>query len=303
MSDIPADVTRLLAERDDARRAKDFTRADSLRDEIVALGFDVHDGSEGAYVSPRARYETIDPARIESVLEKPAILGTSFHVLYEGFMADLERFLAALDEHCAAGDYEVVIVDNASPEGDALESLASDRVRVVHLQKEAPWAHARNAGLKLSRGRIVILVDLSVEPTGDILAPIERAFTDPEVGIAGPWGIVSDDMREFTASHGPEVDAIEGYLLATRRELLTKGLIHEKFRWYRHADIDLSFQLRALGTKAVVVDIPATKHTHRGWAMYDEEERAKRSKRNWSIFFDRWKHQHDMLLSHRDHPA
>jgi cysteinyl-tRNA synthetase len=303
MSQIPPDVARLVAARDDARAAKDFARADSLRDEIAALGFELHDTPQGATVSPRARYEAIDPARIQSVLDKPAILATSIHLLHEGFVDDVERFVRGLTIHCADAEYEVVLVDNGSPDGDALESLASERVRVVHLQSPLPWAEARNAGLKLSRGRIVILADLSVEPTGDIITPIERAFDDPEVGVAGPWGIVSDDMREFTASPGPEVDAIEGYLLATRRELLAKGLIHPKFRWYRHADIDLSFQLRALGTKAVVVEVPAVKHTHRGWAAYDEEERAKRSKRNWNIFFDRWKKQHDMLLSHRDEPA
>ena len=110
-----------------------------------------------------------------------------------------------------------------------------------------------------------MLADLAVEPTGDVLGPLAEAFEDPSVGVAGPWGIVSADMREFTESPGPEVDAVEGYLLATRRELLARGLMHEKFRWYRHADIDLSFQLRALGKRAVVVPLPAAKHTHRGW--------------------------------------
>ena len=195
--------------------------------------------------------------------------------------------------------HEIVIIDNASDDADWLESLASDQRPVVHLDAEVGYATARNAGLKTSRGRIIVLADLSIEPTGDILTPLEKAFEDSSVGVAGPFGIVSEDMREFTESSGPEVDAIEGYFLATRRELLAKDLIHEKFKWYRHADIDLSFQLRALGTKAVVIDLPVAKHTHRGWAAFNEEERAKRSKKNWNIFFDRWKHQHNMLLSHR----
>jgi glycosyltransferase involved in cell wall biosynthesis len=303
MSDIPADVARLLEAREEARRTKDFARADELREEIAALGYDVHDTPTGATVTARPKYETIDPGRIDSILDKPATLEASIHLLYEGFLDDVQRFLSGMERHCADRDYEIVLLDNASSDGEALESFASERVRVVHLQTALPWAEARNAGLKTSRGRIVILADLSVEPTGDVLGPIEEALSDPDVGVAGPWGIVSQDMREFTASPGPEVDAVEGYFLATRRELLAKGLIHDKFRWYRHADIDLSFQLRALGTTALVVDIPAEKHTHRGWAAYAEEERAKRSKRNWNIFFDRWKHQHNMLLSHRDEPA
>lgn len=212
----------------------------------------------------------------------------------------MRRFLTGLERHCAHHDYEVVLVDADSGDANAVETFASERVRVIHLDHEIGYAATRNAGLKTSRGRIVILADLSVEPTGDVLAPTIDAFKDSKVGVAGPWGIVSDDLREFRESPGPEVDAIEGYFLATRREFLAKGLIHEKFRWYRHADIDLSFQLRALGTKAVVVPIPAAKHTHRGWTSVNEDERAKLSKRNWNVFFDRWKHKHEMLLSHQD---
>lgn len=300
MPDVPEDVERLLEERQSAREAKDYARADEIRDQIHALGYEIRDAPGGASIEPRATFETIDPAQIESVLDKPALLEVSIHLLYEGFLDDVTRFLTGLERHCAHHDYEVVLVDDRSDDGERLEEFASERVRVIHLDREVGYAAARNAGLKTSRGRVVVLADLSVEPTGDVLAPTIEAFRDSSVGVAGPWGIVSDDLREFRDSPGPEVDAIEGYFLATRREFLAKGLIHEKFRWYRHADIDLSFQLRALGAKAVVVPIPAAKHTHRGWNAFPEEERAKRSKRNWYIFHDRWKNEHGMLLSHQD---
>ena len=292
MTDVPVDVERLLAERQDARAAKDFARADAIRDEIRALGFEIRDAAGGATVERLPHYEAVDAAHVESTLDHPATLDASVHLLYEGFKSDVERFLGGLASHPPTCSYEVLIVDNASADGEWLESLAHDTVQVLHLDREAGYAQARNAGLKTSRGRIVVLVDLSVEPTGDILTPLVRAFDDPEVGVAGPWGLTTEDMREFATSAGPEVDAIEGYLLATRRELLAKELVREKFRWYRHADIDLSYALRALGTKAVVVDVPATKHVHRGWDTLDEEERAKRSKKNWNLFFDRWKHRH-----------
>lgn len=300
MSGVPADVERLLEERQSARAAKDFARADAIRDQIHDLGFEIRDAPGGATLEARPRFETLDPSRIESLLDTPAALDVSVHLLYEGFPDDVTRFLSGLERHCGHHDYEVVLVDDHSAEGERVESFVTDRVRVVHLDREVGYAAARNAGLKTSGGRVVVMADLSVEPTGDVLAPTIEVFRDPEVGVAGPWGIVSEDMREFRESPGPEVDAIEGYFLATRREFLAKGLIHEKFRWYRHADIDLSFQLRALRTKAVVVPIPARKHTHRGWTSVDEAERAKRSKKNWNVFFDRWKHKHGMLLSHQD---
>jgi cysteinyl-tRNA synthetase len=43
----PAEVAALAEERDAARAARDFTRADALRDEIAALGWDVRDTPQG----------------------------------------------------------------------------------------------------------------------------------------------------------------------------------------------------------------------------------------------------------------
>ena len=43
-----ADAERLLAEREEARGARDFERADRLRDELAERGWEVRDGPEGA---------------------------------------------------------------------------------------------------------------------------------------------------------------------------------------------------------------------------------------------------------------
>jgi cysteinyl-tRNA synthetase len=51
--DVPKDVSALLTERDTARAARDYARADALRDEIGALGWDVVDGPDGSSVRPR----------------------------------------------------------------------------------------------------------------------------------------------------------------------------------------------------------------------------------------------------------
>jgi hypothetical protein len=52
MSDIPEEVRTLAAERQEARAAKDFARADALRDAIAELGFKVVDGPEGPMFEP-----------------------------------------------------------------------------------------------------------------------------------------------------------------------------------------------------------------------------------------------------------
>jgi len=45
---------RLLEERQAARAAKDFERADAIRDELAALGWEVRDGAEGAKLVPKS---------------------------------------------------------------------------------------------------------------------------------------------------------------------------------------------------------------------------------------------------------
>jgi cysteinyl-tRNA synthetase len=49
--DVPAEVQRLVEERQTARRAKDFTRSDSIRDQLAAMGWIIEDTPAG----PRAK--------------------------------------------------------------------------------------------------------------------------------------------------------------------------------------------------------------------------------------------------------
>ena len=50
----PPEAELLLAERNQARSDRDFTRADEIRDELAALGWEVRDTAEGARLVPRA---------------------------------------------------------------------------------------------------------------------------------------------------------------------------------------------------------------------------------------------------------
>jgi cysteinyl-tRNA synthetase len=48
--EVDDESARLVAERDDARAAKDFPRADTLRDELVARGWTVEDTPNGTAI-------------------------------------------------------------------------------------------------------------------------------------------------------------------------------------------------------------------------------------------------------------
>jgi GT2 family glycosyltransferase len=170
-------------------------------------------------------------------------------------------------------------------------------VELLALEAGTGWGAARNAGLRRSSGAIVILVDGSVEATGDVLAPIEDALADPETGVAGPFGLVTTDLREFTSSPGPEVDAIEAYLMAFRREVLERvGGFDERFSFYRSADLELSFRIKDLGLRAMVVGLPVRRHEHRRWATTPKSERDRLSKRNFNRFLDRFRGRFDLCV-------
>lgn len=94
------------------------------------------------------------------------------------------------------------------------------------------------------------------------------------------------------------MDAIEAYLLAVRREQIVAGLRFDRgFKFYRTADIELSFQVKAQGLRVVVTPAPATRHEHRMWASTSEADRERYSKRNFYRFLDRWRGRHDLTVA------
>ncbi|HEU4831441.1 MAG TPA: glycosyltransferase, partial [Actinomycetota bacterium] len=234
MTKVPDEVRALAAERDERRRARDFAAADALRDRIARLGFSVTDGPDGPSLEPLALTEPHRSAAhdVESLLDEPATADASVHWVVEGWPEDVARGLAGFRANEGGRDVRYVVADVTETEPS---SYGAD-VEVLALETGTGWSAALNAGLKRSRGRSVLVMDGSIEPTGDVFAPLEAALEDPSVGVCGPFGISTEDLREFHESDGPEVDAIEGYLMAFRRDVIRDvGLFDEKFRWYRTA--------------------------------------------------------------------
>lgn len=301
MSDVPDEVRRLAAERDERRKAKDFAAADALRDRIADLGFTVVDSPEGPRLEPvrgaaGAAGEATDrvrPEDVPSALTQPAMFDATVHLLLEGWPEDVARALEGFRSHQSGRSVQYVVADVTGLD----PSSFGEGVEVIPLGEGTGWGAARNAGLKRSHGRIVLVVDGSIEPVGDVFGPMEAALADPMVGVVGPFGIVTTNLQDFEASDGPEVDAIEGYLMAMRREvLLEAGMFDEKFKWYRTADIEYSFRLKEAGLKAMVVTAPVIRYEHRMWFNTPPEERAKWSKRNYYRFLDRFRGRFDLLV-------
>ena len=176
MTDAPREVQELAAERAERRAAKDFAGADELRDRISQMGWSVVDEPDGWRLEPiETPAEDVRPVRahdVVSVLDEPATADVSIHWVVEGWPLDVRRAIDSFRANAGGRDMHYVVAD-VTGEPDA---TWGDDVEVVLLEPGTGWGAARNAGLKRSRGRIVLAMDGSVEATGDVLGPLEAAL-------------------------------------------------------------------------------------------------------------------------------
>jgi hypothetical protein len=307
---IPESVLDAAHARAAAREERDWAEADRLRGEIEAAGWRIVDRGTDFALSPLnpptleadgvTRYGS--SADVPSVLDDAPTAEATVVLVATEWPEDVDRALTALERHAPTGTHIVVVADGPSEEQEAaLEGLAEDRHEVVWTSARLGHAAALNAGIHRARGSVVILLDTSVEATGDLVTPLVDALADPEVGVAGGWGIVSADLRKFTDAPAGDVDAIEGYVLAFRRDdVVTRGPLDERFRFYRNLDIWWSLVLRDEGPdepprRAMSVELPAIRHEHRGWTSLPTEERDRLSKRNFYRIIDRFGNRRDLI--------
>jgi GT2 family glycosyltransferase len=249
--------------------------------------------------------------------KKPDMFEFSVNLLAHNSREDLERCIQSICRHADTYSIELVIVDNGSTDDTLpyLQHLARQGdiiaaqgqrigLQVLFADHNMGFAAGRNATMRASRGHYIVLMDTSIEVKGDIWQPLKDVLTDSSAGVVGPYGLVTDDLRDFREAPGPDVDAIEGYLMAFRRELLSEvGWIDEKFRFYRLMDIYLSFFFKTSGYRVITTPVVAArleKHPHREWYSLSEDEQATKSKKNYDIFRDRWHHGQSLLVANYD---
>jgi cysteinyl-tRNA synthetase len=315
--DLPSSVAALVHEREALRREKRYAQADALRARLAAAGYALRDTRSGPLIY-RLAAEQEFPAITRStdvadMRGAPDLYEFSVNLLARDSRSDLERCVMSIARHRAGRSLEIVIVDNGSTDDTLpyLQELARAGLhdaqgepiplRLLFADHNLGFAAGRNATMRASRGRYVVLLDTSIELRGDIWTPLAGALADERSGLAGPYGLVTDDLQEFYESAGPDVDAIEGYMMAFRRALLAEvGWCEEKFRFYRLLDIYLSFLFKTAGYRVVALPAVADlleKHRHREWYSLTEEERATRSKKNYDLFKRRWHHGQSLLTA------
>ncbi|HEX7473602.1 MAG TPA: glycosyltransferase [Candidatus Limnocylindrales bacterium] len=309
---VPSEILDLAHQRRSARDARDFALADELRAAIEAGGWTVVDRGVDFDLRPLRPPDVVadgvvrygSSSSVPSRLDETATVPASVIIVATEWPDDIARAVRALRADGPDATQIVVVADGATPDEEPpLAALTEDGVEVVRTAQRLGQAAAINAGVRRTTGAMVILLDGSVEATGDLVAPLAAALRDPGVGVTGGWGIVSEDLRHFEAAHTGDVDAIEGYCLAFRRvDFIERGPLDERFVFYRNLDIWWSLVLRDEGEeapprRATSVALPAIRHEHRGWTSLPDEKRDRLSKRNFYRVLDRFGARHDLLIA------
>lgn len=300
----PERVRRLAQERAAARSARDFARADALRDELAALGWLVTDTPEGFALAEKPPYDVAADLRsLPDRSGEPAGRDVAVHLLVEGWPDDLRACLDALLEHTSAPVVALATADAGDAAGVLHEYADAHPGRVAehHVGVTAGWSAARTALTRLDASRVQVWMETSTVLEGDAVTPLVDAL-DADGVVGAAWrGVdvdLADDWRSFVDHPGGgECDALLGYLVAwDRAALLASGGPDPKARFYRNADIELSLALReAAGRLLCLPDLPARQERHRGYHDSDPEVRDRESRRTYDRILRRFRGRPDIL--------
>ena len=314
---IPEEILTAAHERSAARAARDWATADRLRDEIETAGWRVVDAGTDFRLEPAHAPELEDAGRIRygrseavpSRLEEPAQGLATVVLVATDDVAGIRRAMAGLRSSAPAGTSIVVVEDGPGPddaagvETVALATGATDGIELLSTSARLGQGAAWNVGIRRATAPVVIVLDGSIEPTGDIVSPLVAALGDPAVAVAGPFGLVTDDVRRFREVEAGPAAAIEGYLMAFRRsDAASRGPVDERFQFYRNLDIWWSLVLRDEGADvaprraSVVTHLPIIRHQHLGWERTPPAERERLSKRNFYRVLDRFGARQDLAV-------
>ena len=312
---VPENVRSLVGQRAQLRSSGDYKPADAIRDSLDGMAYIVEDALEGPRVRPKTNWEKRQEQwpTVSSSAEVSSLVGdddraeVTIGAVACNYLEDVRRCVESALLWLGERDAEVVVVDNGSGDGTGewLEQAASSdpRIRVIHTDHTLGDGAAKNIVLKQSRGKTIVLLDTSVEVTGDIFGPIDRMLADDTVGVVGPFGLRTGDLHHFHNGEGEsgDVDAMQAYCFAFRRKRLRDvGLMRESFRFYRNLDIDYSFHFTDKGQRIVAdPSLSVQRHEHRVWSNLAEGERDELSRKNYRRFLDKWGNRADLLVANQ----
>lgn len=224
---------------------------------------------------------------------------------------------ACLSSIAAAGSavpYEVIVVDDDSPDDTAEMLRRVKNVKVVRNRENLGFTRACNAGIAAGSGEYTVLLnnDTEVNP-GWLEALVATADNDSTVGVVGAklvypdgtlqeaGGIIwndgsgmnygrGDDANKPEYNYVREVDYCSGAAILVRRDLLDRlGGLDERYAPAYYEDTDLAFAARSLGYKVIYQPKASVVHHEGGSHGTDLNSGIKRyQNRNRLVFLKKW---------------
>jgi len=304
---IPAEILALSHERDALRKRGRYDQADALKRQIEEAGYAIKDNPRGAHLIILPSIEVDGKVyrmtrQLPSLLDEADTYTFSVNILARDSFEQTRRCLESVLRFADKSEIEILLVDNASQDELVLWTETIQRsmqnLHILRASRTMGEAEARNIGLKRSRGRYILLLDSSVELTGDVFTPLAKTLADSRVGITGLHGLCTDDLRHFEESQRAEVEVVSGLCMAFRRKLLKKvGFFDERYRFPRYMDVDFSFAVRDSGANVLITpDLPVRCHAELQDGNLSDAERARLTKRNFYRFLEKWGSRDDLLI-------
>jgi hypothetical protein len=286
----------LAAERLAARAAKDFAKADQLRDEIAVLGFEIVDVAGGYEFRPISLFPTYSTLQeIKPIKAKGEIV---LAMIIDGFLEDALTTVQNVKAHCA---YEIVLLLKTDP-GALVEEIDS-RTQLIQLSANIGWGECANALLKNVTSKYLIIMDPSTRFTGDAITPALAELNKGEynaVGWRGGLVNIQDEWRSVDDKGPGEVDVLFSYFLALNRaDALSVDGFNNRAIYYRNADMEFSLKLRHSNGRLLQMDLPLEQDRHHGYYDTDPEFREVQSKKNYDRILERFRGKEAILSPRR----
>ncbi len=167
----------------------------------------------------------------------------------------VERALASLDRQIGAPSFEAIVVDNHSSDDTKATVEAARREYAFPIryeyEPEPNRGKARNRGIAVAQGYIVLFVDDDVQAPPGFLAAHEAAHNAPNLVVNGPILNVSgyDQKPKPTMANYSRAFLCTCNVSVPKHALDAVGGFDEDFRLYGWEDTELGVRLREHGLR------------------------------------------------------
>ena len=286
----------LAQERIKARAAKDFAKADQIRNEIAALGFEIIDVAGGYEFRPIALYATY--ASTKDLKTIPLNGEISIAVIVDGYQEDAVETVTSIKAHTST---PIVVLSLQEPK--ELASIVDPQTKLIFVKENFGWGENANALLRNVTSEFIVIMDPSTRFTGDAISPVLTELKKREfVAVGWRGGLINleDEWRSVDDKGAGEVDVLFSYFIGMHREdaLATRGF-NNRAIFYRNADIEFSLTLRHANGRLLQLELPLTQDRHHGYHDSDPEYRDAQSKKNYDRILERFRGKTAILSPRR----